>query len=280
MFRRVADVFGRQADEFRLGAEVLRRFTVVFVRPADVFRHCAGVFMSSTGVFGSFSDGVRGRGEDVEGESEHDGSSFLVVCRSLEWLRRGEEFARRVNGRSRPLNWPYRQILKAPLHFIQDRAVATRLVMTQIASIWTAPGTILPAAFGTLITNFNARMKALADKEALLHRATSEWEAALEWWHECSVCVLQVARGAFRGTDKAGAWHLLRANAGSRERTMQKARPRGGVDHRGGDVDAKDGLESGGVPSVAEHGDQQAGGAHVVETGPRTGTGGTRGAGG
>ena len=111
--------------------------------------------------------------------------------------------------------------MKEPLSYIKDRAVATHLVMAQIAADWTAPGFITPAAFGILITNLNAQVNLLSDREAQLALVAGEWDTALGLWHGCSVCVTQVARGAFRGTDKAGAWRNVRARRGSREKITQ-----------------------------------------------------------
>ena len=114
--------------------------------------------------------------------------------------------------------------MKQPLSYIKDRAEATHLVMAQIAPAWTAPGFLPPAAYQVLITNLNAQENLLADKEALLALVAGEWDGALERWHEGSVCVTQVARGAFRGTDKLGAWRNVKANGGSREKITQQGR--------------------------------------------------------
>lgn len=114
--------------------------------------------------------------------------------------------------------------MKAPLAYIKERAVATHLIMQEIAADWTAPGFILPAAYGTLITNLNAQENLLADREAQLVLAAGEWDVILGTWHECSVCVTQVARGAFRGTDKLGAWRNVRASGGSRDKITAQGR--------------------------------------------------------
>lgn len=114
--------------------------------------------------------------------------------------------------------------MKASLSFIKERAVATHLIMVEIAAEWSAPGFITPAAYGTLITDLNAQENLLADREAQLALAAGEWDAALASWHECSVCVTQVARGAFRGTDKFGAWRNVRASGGSREKITAQGR--------------------------------------------------------
>jgi len=108
--------------------------------------------------------------------------------------------------------------MKEPLSYIRDRAVATHLVMAQIETDWTAPGFITPAAFAVLITNLNAQVNLLSAREAELALVAGEWDAALGLWHKSSVCVTQVARGAFQGTDKAGAWRNVRARRGSREK--------------------------------------------------------------
>ncbi len=110
------------------------------------------------------------------------------------------------------------QAMKAPLQYIKERSVATHLVMAQIEADWTAPGFITPAAYGALVTNLNSQENLLADTEAGLALAAGEWDVALDVLHECSVCVTQVARGAFRGTDKLGAWRNVRANGNSREK--------------------------------------------------------------
>ena len=111
--------------------------------------------------------------------------------------------------------------MKEPLSYIKDRSVATQLVMAQIAAEWVAPGFITPADFGILITNLSAQENLLSDREAQLALVAGEWDTALGLWHGCSVCVTQVARGAFRGTDKAGAWRNVRARRGSREKITQ-----------------------------------------------------------
>ncbi len=111
--------------------------------------------------------------------------------------------------------------MKEPLSYIKDRSVVTQLVMAQIAAEWVAPGFITPAAFGVLITNLYAQENLLSDREAQLALVAGEWDTALGLWHGCSVCVTQVARGAFRGTDKAGAWRNVRARRGSREKITQ-----------------------------------------------------------
>lgn len=93
--------------------------------------------------------------------------------------------------------------------------------MTQIESEWTAPGFITPAAYATLVTELNTQSNVVTEREAQLALAAGEWDDALAQWHANSVCVSQVARGAFRGTDKLGAWRLVRATRGSREKITQ-----------------------------------------------------------
>ena len=111
--------------------------------------------------------------------------------------------------------------MKEPLNYIKERSSATSLIMSQIAPEWTAPGFITPAAYATLVTELNTQSNLVTERDAQLALAAGEWDDALAQWHASSVCVSQVARGAFRGTDKLGAWRNVRATRGSREKITQ-----------------------------------------------------------
>lgn len=114
--------------------------------------------------------------------------------------------------------------MKAPLAYIKDRSRKSALVMEQLASTWTAPNFTSPGNFRNMVDDLETQETLVSNKDAALAVAASQLDYVLDQWHTDSVTVLKIARGAFPGTDHAGAWRALKAKGGGRERILREGR--------------------------------------------------------